>query len=522
MHKDSVTFLAKDNKDFADRQLSLAAVQEQVQKIRKGQSYRQLSGPCTLQDGILQIPESEIVRYMTVHNEAQAQGRFMKFVPASGAATRMFKVFFEAQNHLRSKVKGAAPTLHDLVLSEDPEWKGLRTCLLSLPNFAFYEPLLKVLAEWGYRARNPQDLIEIPDLLDAILSPAGLDFANAPKGLIPFHREQAEIRTAFQEHMLEAIDYLKPQTGPICMHFTLAEEHREKVLAHLQAFAQTCQAEFQIESSLQSPQSDTIALDLQGFPMRDGQGQILFRPGGHGSLLENLQACGGDLVFIKNIDNTVPARNRAHQIRYKKLLGGLLLETEEKLSKIGQSLRSGAAADQLIRQIQATIGVKPPESLLQSSAQQQAEWVADRLNRPLRVCGMVRNQGEPGGGPFWVQQADGTQTLQIVEKAEIKLSDPIQLEHLSRSTHFNPVDILCSLRDAEGKQRPLQRFADPDTYFISQKSHQGHPLHALEWPGLWNGSMAHWNTVFVEVPLATFNPVKEVQDLLRPEHQGAL
>jgi hypothetical protein len=514
-------FTSADIEDFQRRGMELHSVERQLERFRQGQGSRDLCGPAGPGKGILLLPKERHAPLLALHDQAQRNGRLSKFVPASGAATRMFKVFFEAQNHLAQAEKHpSSATLHDLVAGGSPEWKALRSCMVNLPRFAFYPQLREVLAQWGYHQENPQDLCEIPELLDALLSPAGLDFAHLPKGLVPFHLEEGVARTAFQEHLLEALEYIASQGKKIPIHFTVSEEHLENVRHHLEPMQTAWPPGFDLSFSVQDPASDTLAVDPRCLPFREASGRILFRPGGHGALLKNLQECGGDLVFIKNIDNTVPARSRAHQAYWKRLLGGVLVDTVQRLGQLAEEMERGEPSllPQWLDRYESLVGVRRPEHFLSLEYAEQHRWLVEHIHRPTRVCGMVVNQGEPGGGPFWVKSADGSTTLQIVEKAEIDVRDAIQREHLNRSSHFNPVDMVCSLRDRAGRPWPLHRFVDENSFFISQKSHLGRPLQALEWPGLWNGAMAGWNTVFVEVPLETFNPVKEVQDLLRPEH----
>lgn len=514
-------FTSADLEDFQRRGMNVDAVERQLERFRQGQRSRDLCGPAIPGKGILLLPKERHPHFLALHEEAQRQGRMSKFVPASGAATRMFKVFFEAQNHLaQAERHPTSATLHDLVAGGAPEWKTLRNCMVNLPRFAFYPPLRAVLAQWGYRPENPQDLCEVPELLDALLSPAGLDFAHLPKGLVPFHLEEGAVRTAFWEHLLEAREYIASPGKKIAIHFTVSPEHLKRVSQHLEQGQSAWPAGYDLGFSVQDPASDTLAVDPRCLPFREASGRILFRPGGHGALLKNLQECGGDLVFIKNIDNTVPARSRAQQAYWKRLLGGVLVETLRALEELAEEMKEGESSllPQWLDRFEALVGVRRPEQFSSRSAQEQRRWLRAHIHRPTRVCGMVVNQGEPGGGPFWVKGEDGSTTLQIVEKAEIDIHNDIQREYLNRSTHFNPVDMVCALRDAAGRPWPLLSFVDENSFFISQKTHLGRPLQALEWPGLWNGAMAGWNTVFVEVPLETFNPVKEVLDLLRPEH----
>lgn len=416
-----------------------------------------LDRPATVGDGIVRLDEERQTALVAVFDSAMRRGVATKMVPASGAASRMF---------------------HGL---DDPAGEDVRRLLARLDEFPFAE----ALAEAAHRAGHD---LRVPDpraVLDLLLDERGLGYATLPKGVIPFHRypDHRGVRTAFEEHLVEAAGYTRDAEGRCRLHFTVPPENEARFEELLATRGRELEARlgvrFEVGFSHQEHATDTIAVTPDNELFRQDDGSLLFRPGGHGALIENLDAlgrAGADLVFVKNIDNVVPDDRKPTGIHWKKVLGGLLLE-----------LRGGET---------------PPD-------------------RPLRVCGMVRNQGEPGGGPFWVRSEDGELSLQIVELSQIDTRDSEQREIVARATHFNPVDLVCALRDPRGEPWDLHRFIDENTVFIAEKSHQGRPLKALERPGLWNGAMAGWNTVFVEVPLETFAPVKTVFDLLRPEHRAA-
>jgi len=350
-------------------------------------------------------------------------------------------------------------------------------------------------------------------VLDTMLDDLG--FASMPKGLIPFHRSPLGPRTAFQEQLDEAHQVVATDGGAGRVHFTVSPEYHERIAAHCADSAH------EVTFSEQAPSTDTVAVDLDDRPLRDADGRLVFRPGGHGALIDNLGALQGDVVFVKNIDNVVPASRRAGVVEHQRLLAGVLLERQARAHEYWHRLHEDSeTVEEALSFAQNGLHRTPPGAVATGGTDARRAWLFDVLARPIRVCGMVRNEGEPGGGPFWVRAADGSESLQIVESSQIDHADPVQERHFKASTHFNPVDLVCAVRDPEGRPLDLSRFVDPDTGFIANKSKDGVDLKALERPGLWNGAMAHWNTIFVEVPLTTFNPVKTVFDLLRPAHQG--
>ena len=369
-------------------------------------------------------------------------------------------------------------------------------------------------------------VVNTTELLAYLLTPRGLNYANLPKALLQFHRYAGHCRTPLEEHLVEAAAYAQDSQQVARLHVTVAPEHTEAVQAHIEAIRSRYEragVRYDMSLSTQSPATDTIAVDLENTPFRDEHGQLLFRPGGHGALLANLEALAADIVFIKNIDNVLPDHLKETTYGYKRALGGHLVALQQQIFLYLKKLASGAVDAALLHEIwafaQQQLSMTMPQGGLHTPQHEQIRLLFDRLNRPLRVCGMVRNAGEPGGGPFWVEHTDGSMSLQIVEASQVDTASPEQRAIFAASTHFNPVDIVCGVRDYRGQPFHLTQFVDPDTGFISRKTYAGRTLKALELPGLWNGAMAHWNTVFVEVPLSTFSPVKTVLDLLRPEHQ---
>jgi hypothetical protein len=361
-------------------------------------------------------------------------------------------------------------------------------------------------------------------LVRAVLGPEGLGFAEKPKGLIPFHRTPDGGRTPFEEHLIEGARTVRDADGRCRIHFTVSPEFDRDFRALLESrrapLERSYGARLDVSFSVQHPSTDTIAVDLQNRPFRLDDGSLLFRPGGHGALLRNLAELRADLLYVKNIDNVVPESRLEVVVLWKKLLGGLLVSLERRALNLSRALETpgcpGSVLDDAVRFLRSSFGVPVPAT---DSLEGLCRTLKRRLERPIRVCGVVRDQGEPGGGPFWVEGPDGEITAQIVESSQVDVSDPSQRKIWSSPTHFNPVDLVLSLRDQTGRPYDLDRFVDPSTVFISKRSRDGRDLKALELPGLWNGAMASWNTVFVEVPGETFAPVKTVLDLLRPEHQ---
>jgi len=381
-----------------------------------------------------------------------------------------------------------------------------------LEDFAFYEDLTKIVAK---------DTPEAAAWLKALLDTSGLNYGNLPKGLLKFHRYAEGARTAFEEHLVEAALYAKDGAGVARLHFTVSPEHREAFESLFKAVQQRYEesygVKYEVSFSEQKKSTDTIAVDLQNEPFRNADGSLLFRPGGHGALLENLNEMQEDIIFIKNIDNITPDKLRGDTIHWKKVLAGCLLQLREQIAIYITLLEKGCN-DIKLKEIAQFLEKEFCITLPPVTGEEYARTIYARLNRPIRVCGMVKNEGEPGGGPFIARNADGSLSLQIVESAQIDPQDPEAQSLLKAATHFNPVDLVCSFRNYHGGRYSLPDFRDPATGFISQKSKDGRDLKALELPGLWNGAMSNWNTVFVEVPLSTFNPVKTVNDLLREEH----
>ncbi|MCX7954304.1 MAG: DUF4301 family protein [Bacteroidales bacterium] len=476
---------------FKEKGLSIQDVEKQIQIFKHGFNYTTLVRPATIDDGIIHLSYNEVEKLVKYFDDNKDKYSLIKFVPASGAATRMFKEFYEFLNSNKP-------------LSEYPK---VNNFIKTFKNTHFYK-LLK-------QKNIDPDNLEPKELINYILKPNGLNYGNLPKALIHFHDYNYEIRTAFEEHIVEAINYLKNKTNIVKIHFTITPEHytsftniEKQVVPKYNE-----KGKIIIEYSEQKPFTDTISVTLENEPFRNSDGTLLFRPGGHGALIYNLNNLEEDIIFIKNIDNVCPDKLKDDTIKYKKVLGAFLMKIIENIFFFQKKIDNSEIDDTLILQIKNFY-----KENFHISISNKIEEIKELLFRPIRVCGMVRNTGEPGGGPFWVIDGKNNVSLQIVELSQININDPKQNEIAFKATHFNPVDIVCCIKNYKGEKYNLKEFIDHNTCFISEKSKDGKPLKALELPGLWNGSMAYWNTIFVEVPLSTFNPVKTIFDLLKENH----
>jgi hypothetical protein len=506
-----------DQAQLADLGISAAEVERQLQIFTAPPPAIVLDRPCTVGDGIDVLGDAERRTALQAHAEAAAEGRLRKFVPASGAATRMFQALLAIRHQCADLNR---ETLQARAAKDDKDAKAVLEFADNLARFAFAPALAAALARSSCDMEALTRRGEIGPIIDALLGPEGLDYNALPKALILFHRYGDESRTAFEEHLLEGAGYARAAAGKAPLHFTVSPEHDDAYRTVLAQVRQRCDARAQgqldIGFSHQKRSTDTVAVDLDNRPLRDGDGRLVFRPGGHGALIENLNDLRGDIVLLKTIDNIQPDHLRAPTAEWLRLLTGHLVAVQRVAFAHCAALYGAAPTMAQIEAARAfaheTLGAALP-------ADADAETVAAALNRPLRVAGMVRNSGEPGGGPFWVRDAKGTCTRQIVESAQVDMNNPAQRAIFASSTHFNPVLIVCGVRDWRGRPLDLREFVDPAAVFIARKSKDGQDLKALERPGLWNGAMAHWHTLFVELPDATFTPVKTVNDLLRPAHQ---
>lgn len=512
-------FKENDLKQLKAKDLAVKAAEQQIGFLKKGFPFMRLARAATIQNGIKKLNDKQLNDYISIYEKASHFDR-IKFVPASGAATRMFKALFEFDDLFRQ-------SNYDPKILSKEAYKHVKECFDRIHEFAFYPELEKAVSKSETTLENALNNKDYHILLSSLLGNSGMNYGNLPKGLLTFHRYGKQSRTAIEEHLVEGSGYATNTGAKIRIHLTVSPEHRnsfENLMKKVQAqYEKLFNVTFDINYSVQKPATDTLAIDDKNEPFRESDGSLHFRPGGHGALLENLNDINADLVFIKNIDNVSHDRNKADTITYKKVIGGLLIHYQE---KIFSYLRMLEKPDELsVNQIKEMLTFLSEElgttlsSKITGKPDQTIPYLISKFNRPIRVCGMVKNVGEPGGGPFWTIEADGGMSLQIVESSQVNLHDPEQAATLNSATHFNPVDLVCGIKNYQGARFNLMDFRDPNTGFISKKFKNGKPLKALELPGLWNGSMARWNTVFVEVPMSTFTPVKTVHDLLRPEHQ---
>ena len=484
----------KDVAEVAERGKSLQEVDRQLEMIKSGPAELRIDRACTPGDGIHVFQNSEIQDKIERFENRDENISVAKFVPASGAASRMFR------------------HLHEYLNGEESELA--KEFFNHLPGFAFSA---KVQENFAFDITKELTEEQKKEVAEFLMSEDGL--SNIPKGLVGFHCEGEVVKSAFEEQIAEGVEYLKGDE-PLSFHFTVAPFFRSEIDNHLKAVIlkpEFSDIDFDFLLSVQEPATDTIAATEDGDPFRDDDGDLLFRPGGHGALLLNLQESRADVVFVKNIDNVVHRDHLQATIKWKKALAGCLLELQETTFQLIEHLKSEkeGATESAKRFLKETLGLEFDDKV------SETDQLISLLDRPLRVCGMVKNQGEPGGGPFWVTDDRGVSRPQIVEKAQINLENETHRQALESATHFNPVDIVCSMKRYNGEFFNLLEFVDESAFFVSEKSKDGRELKALELPGLWNGAMAHWNSFFVEVPLETFNPVKTVNDLLKPLHQPA-
>jgi hypothetical protein len=499
-------------------------VRAQIQIFQKSCFFARLHRPCTLGDGIQQISSDELEHYIRLHEKAAQQSRYVKFVPASGAASRMFKLLFQFYHQSPTPL---SEEIRERAKRGDEEAKEFLSFQKGIRQMGFFGDLKAVMASKGLLLERLLTQGQWPEILEHLLTERGMNYGSLPKGLLKFHQYPSGNRTAFEEHLVEAVHTVRDGKGICRLHFTVSPEHEGAFRQYLERirprYEQDLQSRFEVTFSVQKHSTDTIAVDLENQPFREKDGRLLFRPGGHGALLTNLMDLQGDLIYLKNIDNILPDRLREPTIHWKKVLGGLLVELQETVNRYVRQLMEGVRDLGLFEMAmdfaKNKLLIPEPRVFKQWTVEEKRDFLLSRFNRPLRVCGMVRNEGEPGGGPFWVEGKDGSLSLQIVESAEVDPQSPEQQAIWASSTHFNPVDLVCAVRDFQGKPFYLKDFVNPEAVFISQKSKDGRDLKSLELPGLWNGAMAEWITLFVEVPITTFNPVKTINDLLKSEHQ---
>lgn len=501
-----------DRQHLESKGISEETLNVQLKMLKEGFPFLKLVAPATVGNGIVEVKPDMEKTSLEIWNEFLQKGsKVVKMVPASGAASRMFKDLFAFLNGK----------------SDTPDNDFIKTFFRDLHKFAFYKDLNA--ASMRLYGKSVESLVEekrYKDVVKALLDESGLNYGQLPKALLEFHKIVGGSRTPLAEHLAEGAQYAAGKKGKVNVHFTVSPEHRKLVEAKIEEIlgqmSRQYGVEFDITLSEQKPSTDTVAALESGEPYREDD-KLFFRPGGHGALIENLNDLDADVVFIKNIDNVVPDDKREVTNTFKKVIGGILVGLKQRADEYCRILKKGTPSEEKLAEIEKFLKENlhvVKEGLEEMTADEKAGFLFGKLNRPMRVAGMVKNEGEPGGGPFIVEDKDGSTSLQILESTQIDMKDKRSAKMLKESSHFNPVDLACALKDFEGRRFNLPEYVDVETGFISSKSRKGIEFKALELPGLWNGAMSNWNTVFVEVPAETFNPVKTVNDLLRPAHQA--
>ncbi len=510
------------NSDFdriLDYGISPEKVAAELQIFKKGIAKVNLDRPATVGDGILKLSREEFAALELFFDENKSHYDLEKFVPASGAASRMFQFLLAFLNEYNADNDSINGFINRNKASD------LTAFLAGKQNFPFYRELKLALREhYSQNELRENDSLNY-NFIKLLLDKEHFDFANKPKGILPFHNYGDKIATPIEEHLYEAVHYAESRKK--CrVHFTVSQEHLsefEKVIESVKSrIEEETGVNISVGFSFQKQSTDTIAVAVNNQPLRDENDKLIFRPGGHGALIENLNDISADVIFIKNIDNVI--QNHLKVIAtYKKALAGLLIQLQQRVFAFLKNMETGEIDDEIIEKaanfLTSELNLDLNEDFEMFTKDNKVNYLISKLNRPIRICGMVKNEGEPGGGPFWVRNDKGHLSLQIVESSQVDRNNPEQEEKLTQATHFNPVDLVCGIKDFKGQAFKLQEFIDPESGFIVKKNKNGIDLKAYELPGLWNGAMAKWNTVFVEVPLITFNPVKTVNDLLKPAHQ---
>lgn len=504
------TLSKNDIKQIQEKGISLDNIEQQLQFFVNGISKINLEKSATIEDGIFNFSKEEKDALCQYFDENKGKNAIKKFVPASGAASRMFKFLSEFLSDFDFD-KGTINAYINHKKEHD-----LPVFLVGLKDFPFYSEVKKKVLElypnYFELEKDQKDFL----FIQTLLSTEYFDYTNKPKGVLPFHAKNDLIITPVEEHLNETVYYkLKDKNAKV--HFTISKEHQSLFENITKNYPLV-----DVSYSYQDESTDTIAVNPDNTPFRKDDGSLVFRPGGHGALIENLNRLNSDVLFIKNIDN-VSQNHIVEIITYKKLLGGLLLKTQNQIFDYLRKLEDKTISENLLKEIKIfakeKINISLPINFDKFQSEYKIDLLFNELNRPIRVCGMVKNEGEPGGGPFWVKNENGLSSLQIVETSQINLKDKDQRKIVELATHFNPVDLVCGIKDYKNNKFDLTQFVDKKTGFIVEKNKYGKPLKAFELPGLWNGAMANWITLFVEVPLSTFNPVKNVNDLLKPAHQ---
>lgn len=502
---------------------SVNEILRQLTIFEKGIPFIQLIRPCKINDGIKVLDLNQKNRYLEEYSKAVDTKLMLKFVPASGAASRMFK---SLQATLAADNQITLKGLVEQTANGNFESKAVLEFINNIEKLAFYDELKEIMSVNGLNLDKLKKEGKCLDIIRYTIEHPGLNSANRPKGSIKFHKYADGARTSFEEHIIEALNYAYGKDKIARIHFTISPEHSQLVHSII-SFALEKQIgrknKTEVSYSFQKPSTNTLAVTIDNKPFRDGNGKILFRPGGHGALLENLNDLDADIIFIKNIDNVAPDHLKAETYNYKKILCGLLIELQNKVFSYLALLENSEADISDVNEIKEfcinELELNLAGNFDDKQLIEKRRYLFSELNRPIRVCGMVVNEGHPGGGPFWVKDNEGRISKQVVEKNQVDLKNPDQKMIFEYATHFSPVDLVCGIKSYKGEKFNLKEFTDPDSGLITIKSYEGKELKALELPGLWNGGMAKWISVYVEVPKITFTPVKEVNDLLKEEHQ---
>ena len=508
---------SKDISQINDRHIPLENIDNQLDIFKKGIAKVQLDRAATIGDGIVKLHKSELEYYAEYFDKEKSHLRVIRFIPASGAASRMFKFLSEFLNDFDLGNESINAYINRT------NCKDLRTFLAGIEKFPFYKPVMKVLQQMHPEAESWETSQRQYHFIKLLLQSDEFGYARKPKGVLPFHKYKSHTATAVEEHLAESVFYTN---GAVGLHFTVSENHRhmfEDIIQHTKKKIEK-ENNIQIDTtfSYQDKSTDTIAVNPDNSPFRDDDEQLVFRPGGHGALIQNMDKLDADIIFIQNIDNVIQ-KNLEDVSIYKKSLCGVMLELQQEIFETLIELEKNEVTDHQIEEVADFItdklGITRTEDFEMYTRENKIEKLIKILDRPIRVCGMVKNEGEPGGGPFWIRDKRGNVTLQIVESSQVDIDNEQQMKILKSATHFNPVDLVCGTKNYKGEKFSLPKYVDPESGFIVDKSKNGKRLKGYELPGLWNGAMAKWITVFVEVPLITFNPVKTVNDLLKPTHQ---
>ena len=515
----------KDKQQLETLNISTDQVERQINQFKTGFPYSDLVAPATIGNGIIKFSDTEIQELIKQFDEDKEYYDILKFIPASGAASRMFKNIYSFVEEYKGK-----EIPEDFLKKENVKFDSIENFFLSIRDFAFYDDLKDKLAECGKDIETLMSENRLVEVAEFLLENEGLAYGKLPKALLKFHRYKESSRLALEEHLVEATQYstIYTEDGEIAqLHFTVSQEHLDIFKKTVEELIPTYEREYgiryNISYSVQKPSTDTIAVDMNNEPFRNNDGSLLFRPGGHGALIQNLNDLKKEVIFIKNIDNVVPDRLKTTTYDYKKVLGGYLFRLQQQQFEYLNLLDEGCLAndeiDEIAKFAKEKLMIDIPNFYKTYNEIEKIDFLYSKMNRPMRICGMVKNEGEPGGGPYWTRNSSDEVSLQIVESSQIDHKNEKQEAVFQSATHFNPVDLVCATYDFRGEPFDLNDYIDHNTGFISQKSKDGKELKALELPGLWNGAMADWINIFVEVPVITFNPVKTVNDLLRDKHQ---